>query len=86
MEQTDHYCGDAVEESNFRILLEPAQHWRDHAEEVLWVAERMSTPQAAHIMEQVAAGYQSLAERAERPAAAGQGRRQRGVPAGVMAE
>ena len=50
--------------------LKTAQHWRDHAEEALWIAERMSTPEAKHVMEQVAAGYQALAERAERKATA----------------
>ena len=46
-----------------------AKHWHDRAEEALAVANGMKNPEAKRTMENIAAGHQNLAERAECAAA-----------------
>jgi len=43
-----------------------AQYWRDRADEALAIAYGLRDPVAKRTMEQIAAGYANLAERAER--------------------
>ena len=47
-------------------LMNNAQHWRDRAEEARAHAEQMNDPEAKRQMFEIAAGYERLAERAER--------------------
>jgi hypothetical protein len=43
-----------------------AQRWRDRAEEVLVKAENIHDPDARRVMLEIAAGYQRLAQRADK--------------------
>ena len=47
-----------------RLLDEPA-HWRERAEEIIALADKVHDPAAKETMLNIAAGYEKLAQRAE---------------------
>ena len=59
-----HYFGTGSQGLGMTDLLKDPAHWRERAEEARRVAETLTDPKARRTMQEIAASYERLAERA----------------------